>query len=85
MIESYSESKVILTPAGELCIALPIYANQNGVLFSAKDIKKTIDKKAPDNMSIGVFEKMGFLIYHPDHPVSFYMKSVDLFDDLGEL
>jgi hypothetical protein len=86
MIDSYSEVKVVLAPSGELLLALPIYANQNGALFDNDQLVSfTGDTGIPSNVTIGVYEKMGFMLYHPDQPCSIYMKSIDLFEDLGEL
>ena len=86
MIDSYSETRVVLAPSGEFLLALPIYANQNGALFRASELQSvTGDKTIPSNVSIGVYEQMGFLLYHPEQSMSFYMKSLELFEDLGEL
>jgi hypothetical protein len=86
MIDSYLEVRVILSPSGEILLALPIYANQSGALFSNDQLVNfTGDTSIPSNVTIGVYEKMGFMLYHPEQPYSFYMKSIDLFEDLGEL
>jgi hypothetical protein len=86
MIDSYSEVRVVLAPSGEFLLALPIYANENGALFGASELRSfTEDSSIPSNVSIGVYEHMGFLLYHPEQPVSFYMKSLELFEDLGNL
>lgn len=86
MIESYSEARVVLAPSGDFLLALPIYANQNEALFDVDELKGvTGDDSIPSNVSIGIYEHMGFLLYHPEQPVSFYMKSLELFEDLGKL
>lgn len=86
MVETYSEARVVLAPSGELLIALPVYANQNGALFNSKELKAaTGDKKIPKNMSIGIYEKFGYLMHNPDQPFNFFLNSIDLFEDLGEL
>jgi hypothetical protein len=86
MIDSYSETRVVLAPSGELFLALPIYANQNRALFNSDEIKNfTGDSSVPSNVSIGVYEFMGFLLHYPEQPTSFYVNSLELFEDLGEL
>ena len=86
MIDSYSETRVVLAPSGEFLLALPIYANQNGTLFGASELQSvTGDSSIPSNVSIGIYEQMGFLLYNPKQSTSFYMKSLELFEDLGKL
>lgn len=86
MIDSYSEVRVVLTPHGDLLLALPIYANQDGALFDNDQLVSiTGDSGIPKNITIGIYENMGFLLYHPTQPFSFYMKSLDLMEDLGNL
>lgn len=86
MIDSYSETRVVLAPSGDFLLALPIYANENGALFDSPELQSfTGDSSIPSNVSIGIYEHMGFLLYHPEQPVSFYMKSLELFEDLGKL
>jgi hypothetical protein len=86
MIDSYSEVRVVLAPSGDFLLALPIYANENGALFNSDEVRSFIgDNSVPSNVSIGVYEHMGFLLYHPTQPYSFYMKSLELFEDLGNL
>jgi len=86
MIDSYSETRVILTPSGEIFLALPIYSNESGALFNSEELKSLIgDGEIPANVSVGMYEHMGFLLYHPDQPFSFYMRSIELFEDLGKL
>lgn len=82
MISDYSECRVILAPSGELVLALPIYANQNGAIFEPEDLK---DFGTKDNVSIGIYENFGYLLYHPEQEFSFYMQSLKLFEDLGKL
>lgn len=86
MIDSYSETRVVLAPSGDFLLALPIYANENGALLGSPELQSfTGDSSIPSNVSIGIYEHMGFLLYHPEQPVSFYMKSLELFEDLGKL
>jgi hypothetical protein len=86
MIDSYSEVRVVLAPSGDYLLALPIYANQNGALFENDQLVSiTGDNDIPGNVTIGIYEKMGFLLYHPEQSATLYMKSLDLFEDLGEL
>ena len=86
MIEHYSEARVALAPSGELILALPIYANQNGMLFNSEELKSALgDSEIPKNTSIGIYEHFGYLVYNPKFAYSFYMKSLELFEDLGEL
>ena len=80
MIDSFSEARVVISPSGELLLALPIYANQNGAILDEKDIGMVGLK-----LSVGFYEQFGYLVYHPSQPYSFYMKNLDLFEDLGEL
>ena len=82
MIESYEETRVVLAPSGELALALPIYADQGKAIFKPKDVESIVDLK---NVGIGIYEHFGYLIYHPTQQYSFYLKSLDLFEDLGEL
>lgn len=81
MISDYVESKVVMAPNGELLIALPIYADQSKVIMSAKEVEEIIGV----SVSFGVYEQFGFLLYHPKQEFSFYMKSLDLFEVLGDL
>lgn len=86
MIESYEEARVVLADSGELFLALPIYANQTGVVFDARTVRKMIkDKKFPGNAYVGLYEHMGYLLYNPFQPMAFYMNSLKLFQDLGTL
>ena len=86
MIDSYSETRVVLAPSGEFLLALPIYANENGALFNSDEIRSFAgDSSLTSNLSIGIYQHMGFLLYHPEQSMSFYMKSLDLFEDLGKL
>jgi hypothetical protein len=82
VIESYTETKVVLARSGELLLALPVYANQMGALLS-EDTMKTFT--GTEKISIGVYERMGYIMYHPTQSFTFYLKSIDLFEDLGEL
>lgn len=81
MIESYSETKVVIAPSGELLLALPIYANQNGAIFDEDQMQQLVALK----VSTGIYEKLGYLMYHPNQEFSFYMQSLKLFKDLGSL
>lgn len=81
MIDDYAETKVVMSPNGELLLALPVYANQNGALFNEDEMKGLTGLK----VGLGVYEKLGYLMYHPNQDFSFYMSSLDLFQDLGEL
>lgn len=81
MLDTYSEARVVLAPSGELLIALPIYANQNGAIFDEEQMKQIFNLKG----SVGIYEKFGYLMYHPSQEFSFYMKGLDLFTDLGVL
>jgi len=86
MIENYSEARVALAPSGELILALPIYANQDGLLFNSEELKSVLgDSEIPKNTSVGIYEHFGYLVYNPELPYSFYMKSLELFEDLGAL
>lgn len=85
MLESYAEARVVLAPSGELVLALPIYANQNGALFNSEEIKAMTGDSSVEKMSVGFYEQFGYLMYNPEFPYSFYMKSLELFEDLGEL
>ena len=85
MLDSYSEARVVMAPTGDLFITLPIYANQNGALFNSKAIEAITGENLPSNVSIGIYERMGYLLYHPTELFAFYMNSLDLFEDLGEL
>jgi len=82
MIDSYSETRVVMSPNGELLLALPIYANQNGALLNDGVVESIT---GIPKMSIGIYENFGFLMYHPESDFSFYLKSLDLFEDLGSL
>lgn len=81
-IEDWSETKVVLAPSGDLLLALPIYANQSGAIFDQKDTENLVGLK---KISIGVYEDLGYLLYHPNQDFMFYMKSLDLFEDLGKI
>lgn len=85
MIESYNEVKVVLAPSGELLLALPIYANQTGALFNGDDLVSFTADTTLNKCSLGIYESMGYLIHHPAEAFCFYMKSLDLFEDLGAL
>ena len=82
MIDSYNETRVVMSPNGELLLALPIYANQNGALLDDGVVESIT---GIPKMSIGIYESFGFLMYHPESEFSFYMKSLGLFEDLGSL
>jgi len=81
MIDNYAETRVVIAQSGELILALPVYANQNGSLFNEKEIKSLTGL----SVSIGCYEKIGYMMYHPSQEFSFYMNSIDLFTDLGNL
>lgn len=81
MIDDYAETKVVMSPNGEILLALPIYANQNGALFNEDEMKNLTGLK----VGLGVYEKLGYLMYHPNQDFSFYMSSLKLFKDLGDL
>lgn len=82
MIDSYNETRVVMSPNGELLLALPIYANQKGAFLEEGLIESITGAKS---ISIGIYENLGYLMYHPHSEFSFYLKSLDLFEDLGEL
>jgi len=82
MIDSYNETRVVMSPNGELLLALPIYADQKGAILSTQDVESIVGVKG---VSMGIYEKLGFLMYHPNSEFSFYLKSLDLFEDLGSL
>lgn len=82
MIESYNETRVVMSQNGELLLALPIYANQKGALLEEGVVESITGAKS---ISIGIYESFGYLIYHPESDFSFYLKSLDLFEDLGSL
>ncbi len=82
MIDGYSETKVVMAPNGELLLALPIYANQNGAMFGESEMATLV---GTNNVSIGIYEGFGYLLYHPKQDFSFYMQSLKLFKDLGDL
>lgn len=82
MIEDYVETKVIMAPSGELLLALPIYADQSQVLLNEQQVESITGVK---RVSFGVYEKFGYLLYSPQTKVSFYLQSIDLFEDLGVL
>lgn len=82
MIEDYEETRVIMSPNGELLLALPIYADQSKVILKPKEVESII---GVPKIGIGIYEQFGYLFYHPAQSVSWYMKSLDLFEDLGEL
>jgi hypothetical protein len=42
MIESYTETKVVLARSGELLLALPIYANQMGAILGENTLESLI-------------------------------------------
>lgn len=81
MIDQYVETRVIMSPLGELLLALPIYADQKGAIVGEKDLESLIGLKA----SLGIYEQFGFLVYHPSSDFSFYLESIELFEDLGTL
>lgn len=81
MLEDYTETVVILSPSGELLLALPIYANQTGALFNESEMKALTGV----SVAIGCYEKFGYLLYHPGQDFSFYMQSIELFENLGKL
>lgn len=75
-----------MSPNGELLQAIPIYSNETGALFNSQELNSiTGSTDIPKNVSLGIYEHMGFMLYHPSQPFSFYMKSLDLFEDLGKL
>lgn len=39
MIDSYKEAKVVMSPNGELLLALPIYADQSKAIFNPKEVE----------------------------------------------
>lgn len=68
MIESYKETKVALAPSGELCLMLPIYANQVGAIFTPEQLNLAVGaiSSKKDNsveLSLGFYEHLGYLIY----------------------
>lgn len=82
MIEDYGGARAVMSPSGELLIALPIYADQSGVIMDSNTVESITGVA---KISFGVYEQFGFLIYNPSIPYSFYVQSLDLFEDLGEL
>ena len=81
MIDNYAETRVVIAPSGELILALPVYANQNGAIFDETQMKSMTGLK----VGLGIYEKIGYMMYHPKQDFSFYMNSLELFTDLGEL
>ena len=80
-IDSYAEARCVMAPSGELLIALPIYANQNGAIFKDNEMANLVGL----SINLGCYENMGYLCYTPASDFAFYMNSIDLFEDLGEL
>lgn len=80
-IHTYKQVRVCLADTGELLLALPIYADQKGAIFNEKEMKTLTDL----SVNLGIYEKLGYIMYHPSQPFSFYMNSLELFTDLGEL
>lgn len=81
MIDDYTETRVVLAPSGELLLALPVYANSNGAIFNEDEMNKLTGLK----VGLGIYEKIGYMMYHPKQDFSFYMNSIELFEDLGTL
>jgi hypothetical protein len=81
MIDSYKETRVLIAPSGEIVLGLPIYADQQGALFNEKDMQQLIGMK----LTMGLYEKLGYLIHHPKQQFTIFMNSIDQFEDLGEL
>lgn len=63
MIESYKETKVVIMPSGELCLCLPVYANQTGVVFSENEISEIFNTVNIVEVSLGFYEAIGYLLY----------------------
>jgi hypothetical protein len=80
-IDTYAEVRVIIAPSGDLLLALPTYANQTVNIVDADDMKMISGLK----LSLGCYEKLGYMIYHPQNEFSFFINSLDLFTDLGAL
>ena len=60
-VDSYPETRVFLAPSGELMLALPIYANQAGAFFDEDEV----DKIAGVKLSMGIYDRIGYVAYHP--------------------
>ena len=80
-LHTYPDAKLIMTPSGELCIALHIHTNEDD--SSAFSVEAIPDVK----IVVGFIEPMGYLVYHPhlDAGMTIYFKSLDMFEDLGKL
>lgn len=81
MIESYSQTKVMMAPSGELCLVLPVFANENGNFFGEQHFKELKQLKS----NIGIYTQVGYIIFHDKQEVSIYLNSVKQFKDLGPL
>lgn len=78
----YKSTRVLVTPSGELMLALPIYADEAGAIMSAKDVGEITGI----NLSIGIYDHIGYIIFHPEiGECVFSRDALRLFEDLGEI
>jgi len=82
-IHGYPEARTLLTRTGELMVGLPIYANHIGAILDKADVNKI----AGYSLSIGMYENIGYIAYHPEVGEVILSKEAigDIVEDLGEL
>jgi hypothetical protein len=80
-VPNFKSTKVLLTPEGNLILALPIYINEIEDFISESDsIRMTFTS------DLGLFVHAGFILYHPDVGEFVAKKTITkMFEDLGEL
>lgn len=80
---TFKSTRVLLTKEGNLMIALPIYVNEVGGFFD-DSAKEEVSKMI--TLGFGVFDHVGFIVYHPEVGELVMKKSItNIFEDLGEL
>jgi hypothetical protein len=82
-IHEYPEARVLLTRSGELMIGLPVYANHAGAILEKEDVNEITGIE----LSIGMYENIGYIAYHPDVGELVLSRGAigSIVEDLGDL
>lgn len=83
-LSTYPDTRVILSKrTGELGLAIPLYVDNKGAFINEKDMLGIIGVE----VSMGIYEKLGYLVCHPEFAPTFMNASImgDIVEDLGLL
>ena len=83
-VDQYYDVRVVMATSAELCLALPIYADETDAILDNNMIDSM--SGSVNKLSFRVSQKIGYILYHPKHgEMIFNNKLMDLVEDLGRL